>query len=120
MYLLKKAQIAHQKADKTPIKVFSKYANFADVFSVKLAIKLSKYTRINNYTLKFVDDWQLSYSLIYSLGSIELETLKTYIKTTGPVASSGLSSFLQEHLFSLIKYQTKVSDYVPIIEISTI
>ena len=27
-----------------------------------------------------MDDWQLFYELIYSLGLVELETLKTYIK----------------------------------------
>ena len=38
-----KAQIASLKADETPTSVFSKYANFADVFSKNLAAKLLKY-----------------------------------------------------------------------------
>ena len=79
-YLLKKTQIAYLKANKASTKVFSKYADFADVFSPKLAVKLSKHMRINNYAIKLVDDWQLPYSLIYSLGPVELEILKTYIK----------------------------------------
>ncbi len=68
------------KADEAPTKVTSKYADFADVFSPKLTIKLPKHMRINNHTIELVDDWQLPYGLIYSLGSIELEILKTYIK----------------------------------------
>ena len=80
IHALKKAQIAYLKADNAPTKVLSKYANFADVSSPKLAAKLSKYTRINNYAIELVDDQKLLYSSIYSLGSIELETLKAYIK----------------------------------------
>ncbi len=75
-----KAQIAHLKADEASIKVASKYANFADIFSTKLAIELLKYTRINNYTIKLVDDWQTSYGPIYNLSPVELETFKMYIK----------------------------------------
>ena len=36
--------------------------------------------RINNYVIELINDWQLSYGLIYSLSLMELETLKTYIK----------------------------------------
>ena len=56
VYLLKKAQIAHLKADKASSKVPSKYANFANVFSPKLAAKLLKHTRINDHTIELVDD----------------------------------------------------------------
>ncbi len=72
VYLLKRVQIAHLKVDKALIKVFSKYVNSKDVFLLILAIKLLKYTRINNHTIKLVDNWQPPYSSIYSLGSIEL------------------------------------------------
>ena len=80
VYLLKKAQIVYLKADKASTKVLSKYANFVDVFSPKLAVKLSKYTRIRDYAIKLVDNQQPSYSSIYSLRPIELETLKIYIE----------------------------------------
>ena len=40
IHLLKKAKIAHLKVDKAPTKVFNEYANFVDVFSLKLATKL--------------------------------------------------------------------------------
>ena len=62
-------------------KVPAKYSDFADVFSLDLASKLSKYTKINNYNIKLVDGQQLSYKPIYSLGPVELETLKAYIET---------------------------------------
>ena len=52
----KKAQIAYLKADKVSIKVSSKYADFVDIFSPKLAVKLLEYTGINNYAIKLVDN----------------------------------------------------------------
>ncbi len=80
VYLLKKAWIIHLKVNETLIKVFNKYTNFADVFSLKLAIKPLKNISINNYTIKLVDDQELLYSLIYSFNLVELEILKTYSK----------------------------------------
>ncbi len=38
------------------MEVFSKYADFVDIFSSALTIELSKYTEINNYAIKLVDD----------------------------------------------------------------
>ncbi len=76
----KRAQIAHLKADEAPTKVPSKYADFADVFSPKLNAELPKHTGINDHTIELVDDWQPPYGTIYSLGPVELETLKAYIK----------------------------------------
>ena len=75
------AQIATLKLDKTPTKVSSKYANYADVFFFDLAIKLPKNTSINEYAIKLQDGKQLLYGSIYSLGPVELETLKTYIES---------------------------------------
>ena len=56
MHLLKKAQIAHLKVNKASTKVFSKYADFADVFLPKLAAELLKHIRINDYTIKLIND----------------------------------------------------------------
>ncbi len=75
-----RAQIAHLKVDEAPIKVTSKYADFADIFLPKLAIELPEHTEIIDHAIKFVDDRQLSYGAIYSLGLIELQTLKAYIE----------------------------------------
>ncbi len=66
--------------DKALTKVPSKYTDFVDVFSPKLAVKLPEYTKINNHAIELVDDQQPPYGLIYSLGSVELETMKAYIK----------------------------------------
>ncbi len=80
MHPLRRAQIAHLKADKAPTKVPSEYADFVDVFLPKLAVELPEHTKINDYAIKLVDDWQPLYGPIYSLGPVELETLKAYIK----------------------------------------
>ena len=68
------------KVNEAFIKVPNKYADFANIFLSKLTAKLSKHMRINNDTIKLVDNWQLPYDLIYSLESVELEMIKTYIK----------------------------------------
>ncbi len=52
----KKAQITHLKANEATTKVPSEYANFADVFTPKLAIELSEHNEINDHTIELVDD----------------------------------------------------------------
>ncbi len=76
MHPSRRAQIAHLKADETPTEVPSEYADFADVFLPKLAAELSEHTGINDHAIDLVDDRQLPYGPIYSLGPVELETLK--------------------------------------------
>ena len=44
-------------------------------------VELLKYTNMNNHFIDLIDNNQLLYGPIYSLGPVELETLKTYIKT---------------------------------------
>ncbi len=56
MHPSRSAQIAYLKADEASSKVSSEYANFADVFSPKLAVKLPKHTRINDHIIQLVDD----------------------------------------------------------------
>ncbi len=80
MHPSRRAQIAHLKADKASSKVPNEYADFIDVFSPKLATEPPEHTGINDYAIELVDDWQLLYSPIYSLGPVELEILKAYIK----------------------------------------
>ncbi len=53
---LRKAQISYLKVDETSIEVSSKYADFADVFSLKLVTKLPELTRINDHTIELVND----------------------------------------------------------------
>ena len=73
-------QIAGLMAKKTLTKVHAKYLDFADVFFLDLASKLPRYTKINDHAIELVDSQQPPYRPIYSLGSIELKTLKVYIK----------------------------------------
>ena len=51
------------------------------MFSKKLAIELTKALYINKYAIDLEKNKQLSYILVYSLELVELEILKTYIKT---------------------------------------
>ena len=76
MHSSSKTQTAHLKMDEVFTKILSKYADFADIFSPKLVAKLFKHTEINNYIIVFIDNWQSSYSFIYSFGPIEFKILK--------------------------------------------
>ncbi len=80
MHPSRRAHIAHLKANEASTEVPSEYADFADVFSSKLAVELPEHTGINDHAIKLVDDRQLPYGPIYSLGPVELETLKAYIE----------------------------------------
>ena len=52
------------------------------MFSLDLVSELSKHIEINNHAIRLVKDYQqLPYEPIYSLGLVELKTLKTYIET---------------------------------------
>ncbi len=100
----KRIQIANLKMEKAPFKVPGEYADFADIFSPKLVAELSKYTKINDHVIELVDDWQRSYSPIYSLGPMELETLKAYIENT---LASGFISPSKSFARALILFDTK-------------
>ena len=73
-------QISGLIAKEALTKVSNKYTHFADVFSLDFVSKLSKHTVINDHTLKLVVNQQPPYKLIYSLGPVELKTLKAYIE----------------------------------------
>ena len=75
------AQIASLIADKAPVTLFPKYSDYTNVFSPGSAAELPKHTRINNHPIVLIDSQQPPYGPIYSLGPVELETLKTYIET---------------------------------------
>lgn len=81
IYLFYKNQLASLLTDNTSIAIFFKYANFADFFFPEFATKLLEYTGINEHLINLINDQQQFYSTIYSLESIELKILKTYIKT---------------------------------------
>ena len=59
----------------------AEYSDFANVFLKESAKVLLERTGINEHAIEQEDGKQPPYGLIYSLGSVELKTLKTYIKT---------------------------------------
>ena len=75
----KKAQIALLIVKK--FKIPTKYSNFSDIFLKEKALILPEVTKLNQYAIKLQEGQQPLYRSIYSLGPVELKTLKTYIKT---------------------------------------
>ena len=76
VHLFPRPQISVLIAKKAPIKVSSKYLDLIDVFSPDLMSELPEHTKINDYAIELVDSQQLPYGPIYSLRSVELETIK--------------------------------------------
>ncbi len=56
MHSSKKAQIISMKVDEAATKVLSEYADFANIFSSKLAVELLEHTRINDHAIELIDD----------------------------------------------------------------
>ena len=75
------AQILALIQDEAATEVPPEFADYAEIFSYYLAMELLENTGINEYAIELQDSKQPPYGLIYSLGTVELETLKTYIKT---------------------------------------
>ena len=81
VHTFREPQISGLIAKKAPTKVPAEYSDFADVFSPDLASELPEHTGINNHAIELVEGQQPPYGPIYSLGPVELETLKAYIET---------------------------------------
>ena len=73
--------LAALQQDKALTKIPLEYADYADVFSSDLAMELPENTGINEHAIELVEGKQPPYGPIYSLGPVELETLKAYIET---------------------------------------
>ena len=67
---------------KASTEILAKYSDYSKVFLVENAAKLSENTKMNEHTIELGQDKQPLYGSIYSLGSVKLETLKIYIKTS--------------------------------------
>ena len=89
IYFFCQAQIALLMNEKTGI--FTEYSDISDIFSLDSMADLPKHNKINDHLINLPDDKQSLYSLIYSLGLVELEKLKTYIKAN--LASSFIRPF---------------------------
>ena len=89
IYFKRQAQIEVQNttqirallSNKAFTKVLVKYSNYSNIFSMKNVAKLLENIRVNKYTIKLEESKQPIFRSIYSLKSVKLETLKTYIKT---------------------------------------
>ena len=79
IYLDRATQIASLLIKK--VKILDKYLDFANIFSKKKSVVLPEYTKLHEYTINLEDSKYPPYRPIYSLGPVELETLKTYIET---------------------------------------
>ena len=79
IYSDKAAQIASLLIEK--VKIWDEYSDFIDVFSEEKALVLLEQTKFNQHVIELEEGKQPPYGPIYSLGPIELETLKTYIET---------------------------------------
>ncbi len=75
------AQIAALQWDKASTKIPTEYSDYADVFSLELAMKLLENTGMNKHASELIERKQPPYGPIYALSPVELETLKTYIET---------------------------------------
>ena len=75
----RQAQVAALTSEETGIP--AEYSDFSDVFSSDSVAELPEHTGINDHPIDLLDDKQPPYGPIYSLGPVELETLKTYIET---------------------------------------
>ena len=63
------------------VKIPAKYSDFLDIFFKKKVSILLEATKLNQHAIKLQKGQQSLYRPIYSLGPVELKTLKTYIKT---------------------------------------
>ena len=77
-----KAQVKVLLFNKTFTEVLAEYSSYNDDFSVENAAEFLEYAGMNKYAIELKEGKQPLFSPIYSLGPVELEILKTYIKTT--------------------------------------
>ena len=75
------AQVRALNFNNAPTQVPAECSDYSDVFSVENAAKLPENTGINEHAIELKEGKQPLFGPIYSLGPVELETLKTYIKT---------------------------------------
>ena len=85
------AQVGALLFNKTITEVLAKYSDHNGIFSIKYSVELLKYFEINNHIINLEKDKQPLFGLIYSLELVDLEILKTFIKTN--LANSFISLF---------------------------
>ena len=75
------AQVGALLFDEALTEILAKYSDYSDVFLTENTAELPENTGMNEHAIKLEEGKQPSFGLIYSLGPVELETLKTYIET---------------------------------------
>ena len=75
------AQVGVLLFNKASIEVPAEYSDYSVVFSTEHAAELPENTGMNEHAIKLEEGKEPPFGPIYSLGPVELETLKTYIKT---------------------------------------
>ena len=81
VYFERQAQVGALLFDEALTEVPVEYSNYSNVFSAENIAKLPENTRMNEHAIELEKGKQPPFGPIYSLGSVELETFKTYIKT---------------------------------------
>ena len=76
----RQAQVGALLFDKAPAKVPVEYSDYSNVFSAGNAAELPENTGMNEHAIKLEEVKQPPFGPIYSLGAVELKTLKTYIE----------------------------------------
>lgn len=76
-----KAQLGLLLANEASNEISSKYSDSTDIFLPDLTIEFSEYINMNNHIIELEEDKEPLYSLIYSLGPVNLEILQIYIET---------------------------------------
>ena len=70
------------------------YFDYSNDFLAENIPELLKHIKINDYVIELEKSKQPSFSLIYSIGLVELEILKIYIKTNLVISFIRPSIFL--------------------------
>ena len=92
IYLNKNAQIASLLIKE--VKILDKYLDFTNVFLKEKVLVLPEHSKLNGHVIDLENSKQLLYKSIYSLGPVELKTLKTYIETHLKTVFIWLSKYL--------------------------
>lgn len=79
IYLTRVAYISLLIVEKVDIS--KEYFDFPNVFLEEMALILLKIINLNQFAIELQNSQQLLFGLIYSLGILKLQILKTYIKT---------------------------------------
>ena len=74
-----KAQVGVLLFNKAPTEISMQYSDYSNVFLTEYTTELLKNTGMNKYIIKLEECKQPLFGPIYSLRSVELEILKTYI-----------------------------------------